>query len=321
MSELHAASPLKGYWLGKAQAFLAHHGLRMGEDADHTALLLEGDAILAAGSLCGNVLKYIAVEKDAQGEGACARIVTELVSEAYRRGQTHLFLYTKPDSSPLFRSLGFYDVIAAGDMAMLENRKGGLDAYLASLCRGKGRQGAVVMNCAPFTLGHRYLVEQGAKTVDTLHLFVVSQAWGPFSPEKRFAMVQAGTADIPNILLHECGSYLVSAATFPTYFIKDRGRAEAAQAELDIALFARKIAPALSITVRFVGTEPYCPVTARYNLRLGEELPRFGIELVELPRRDGISASEVRRAMAVKDWERVRQLVPQSTYDALRGDA
>ena len=100
-----------------------------------------------------------------------------------------------------------------------------------------------------------------------------------------------------------------------------QGRAEAAQADLDIALFAQKIAPALSISIRYVGTEPYCPVTARYNLRLAEELPRHGIELMELPRKDGISASEVRRAMAANDWERVRQLVPQSTYEALRSNA
>ncbi len=321
MSELSTINLLQGKRLEDTRAFLARHGLSMGEDADYTAQLLEDGALLATGSLCGNVLKYVAVEESAQGEGACARILSELVSEAYRRGRTHLFLYTKPESAALFRSLGFYDVIAAGGIAMLENRKEGLDAYLSSLQRGTGRQGAVVMNCAPFTLGHRYLVEEAASRVDCLHLFVVSEAWGLFSPEKRLAMVQAGTADIPHVLLHECGSYLVSAATFPTYFIKDTCRAEAAQAELDIALFCQKIAPALSISIRFAGTEPYCPVTARYNLRLAEELPRYGLELVELPRKGGISASEVRRAIAANDWERVRQLVPQGTYEALRSDA
>lgn len=61
-------------------------------------------------------------------------------------------------------------------------------------------------------------------------------------------------------------------------------------------------------------------MTARYNRRLAEALPPLGIELVELPRKDGISAGEVRRAMAAEDWERVRQLVPQSTYDCLRSE-
>ncbi|MEA4968929.1 MAG: [citrate (pro-3S)-lyase] ligase [Candidatus Pelethousia sp.] len=321
MSELSTISLLQGKRLEDTRAFLARHGLSMSEDANYTAQLFEDGALLATGSLCGNVLKYVAVEESAQREGACARILSELVSEAYRLGRTHLFLYTKPESAAIFRSLGFYDVIVAGGIAMLENRKEGLDAYLSSLQRGTGCQGAVVMNCAPFTLGHRYLVEEAARRVDCLHLFVVSEAWGLFSPEKRLAMVQAGTADIPHVLLHECGSYLVSAVTFPTYFIKDTCRAEAAQAELDIALFCQKIAPALSISIRFVGMEPYCPVTARYNRRLAEELPRYGLELVELPRKGGISAGEVRRAIAANDWERVRQLVPQSTYEALRSDA
>ena len=188
-----------------------------------------------------------------------------LVGEAYRQGRTHLFLYTKPETAPLFSSLGFYPLITTQDMAMLESRKGGLEAYLAGLQRGQGVQGACVMNASPFTLGHRYLLETAARQVDTLHVFIVSQDNGPFSPALRREMAQAGAADIPNILWQDCGSYLVSAATFPTYFIKDRARAEDAQADLDIALFAQKIAPTLSITRRFVGTEPFCPITARYH--------------------------------------------------------
>lgn len=322
MSSLCAYAPLRGQRLGEVRAFLARLGVDMGEDAEYTVLLYEGEALQGAGSLCKNVLKYIAVAESAWGEGACARIVGELTAEAYRLGRTHLFLYTKPEAAPRFRALGFYDVIAAGGIVMLENRRGGLQAYLDGLSRGGGgRQGACVMNCAPFTLGHRHLVEEAAKGVDTLHLFLVSEAAGPFSPAQRLAMAQAGTADIPNIRWHECGSYLISAATFPAYFIKEKAKAEAAQAELDIALFAQKVAPALSITARYVGAEPYCPVTARYNARLREALPAYGIELVELPRLRGISASEVRRRLAVPDWEGVRQLVPQSTYDLLRGDA
>ena len=240
------------------------------------------------------------------------------MGEAYRQGRTHLFLYTKPETAPLFSSLGFYPLITTQDMAMLESRKGGLEAYLAGLQRGQGVQGACVMNASPFTLGHRYLLETAARQVDTLHVFIVSQDNGPFSPALRREMAQAGAADIPNILWQDCGSYLVSAATFPTYFIKDRARAEDAQAELDIAMFAQKIAPALSITRRFVGTEPFCPITARYNQRMAEELPRYGIQLIQLPRKDAISASRVRAAMAAENWEEVRRLVPPSTYARLR---
>ena len=156
--ELHTAAPLTGARLERVRAFLQTQGLRMGEDAGFTVLLQEEGRVLGTGSLCGNVLKYIAVDPALEGQGACAQLVSELVGEAYRQGRTHLFLYTKPETAPLFSSLGFYPLIKTQDMAMLESRKGGLEAYLAGLQRGQGVQGACVMNASPFTLGHRYLL-------------------------------------------------------------------------------------------------------------------------------------------------------------------
>jgi [citrate (pro-3S)-lyase] ligase len=42
--------------------------------------------------------------------------------------------------------------------------------------RQPGRKiGAIVMNANPFTLGHRWLVEQAARQCDWLHLFVVKE--------------------------------------------------------------------------------------------------------------------------------------------------
>ena len=87
-----------------------------------------------------------------------------------------------------------------------------------------------------------------------------------------------------------------------------------AQADLDIALFAQKIAPTLSITRRFVGTEPFCPITARYNQRMAEELPRYGIQLIQLPRKDAISASRVRQLLRQGRLADIQPLVPETTY-------
>ena len=53
---------------------------------------------------------------------------------------------------------------------------------------------------------------------------------------------------------------------------------------LDIDLFGRHIAPALGATVRFVGTEPVDPLTARYNALMKELLPKYGVDVVEIPR-------------------------------------
>ncbi|MDR0841260.1 MAG: [citrate (pro-3S)-lyase] ligase [Christensenellaceae bacterium] len=322
MAALVAAAPLSGVQKEQVRAFLRAQGLTFGDDAEYTALLYEGDAIVATGSLCGQVLKYIAVSELAQGEGACAAIVSALVQQASRWGRSHLFLYTKPGNKALFSSLGFYALVQTADILMMENRKLGLASYLASLERGlPGTQGAVVANCNPFTLGHRYLMEQAAGQVTALHVFVVSEDTSFFPAALRYEMVKKGTADIPNICLHQSESYLVSAATFPTYFLKDGVKPELAQADLDIALFGARIAPALGISLRFVGTEPFCEVTAQYNARLREQLPGYGIALRELPRKDNISASAVRAAIQAGDWERVRQLTLPQIYDDIRSFA
>ena len=93
-------------------------------------------------------------------------------------------------------------------------------------------------------------------------------------------------------------------------------------AELDLALFGERIAPALNITERFVGTEPYCNVTRAYNECMKQLLPKYGVQVVEIERLDGISASKVREAVGNGDWQLVKKLVPQSTYDYLleKGD-
>jgi len=309
---------LRGRALGRTEEFLRSRGLRMEEEPEYTVNLLIDDDIAATGSLSGEVLKYIAVSEAAEGEGACARVVSELVSEARRHGRRRLFLYTKPENTELFSSLGFYLLARSSDMAVLENRRDGLEGFLASLPRIQGRTGAVVMNADPFTLGHQYLLEQAAAEVDGLYVFVVSEERGRFTPAQRYDMVKAGAAHIPGAVVCQTGGYMVSCATFPAYFIKDSIRAEDARAELDVALFATRIAPGLNITRRFVGSEPYCPVTRKYNALMAAELPRYGIELTELPRKGGISAGRVRAALERGDMEAAREMLPGSSYDYIR---
>ena len=79
----------------------------------------------------------------------------------------------------------------------------------------------------------------------------------------------------------EGSDYQISAATFPTYFLKDLSDAAETQMRLDLDLFARHIAPALNASVRFVGSEPLDALTNHYNTLMWEVLP---IEVVEIPR-------------------------------------
>lgn len=293
-------------------------GLRDEGDADIIALMTEDDRPVACGALAGHTVKQLAVDPDSEGQGAMASVLSALISEAYARGITRLFLCTKPGNLQMFGSMGFHVVIETEDAVLLENRKGGLDAFLASIPKYEGICGAVVCNCDPFTLGHRHLIEHAASNCDGLYVFAVSEKGSLFSPEERLEMVRKGTADIANCHVFESDLYLISRATFPAYFIRDESRADLVRSDLDIELFCRRIAPALNISKRFAGEEPFSPVTRAYNERMKELLPAYGISFEEIPRLSGISAGKVRKLIAAGENEKAREMVPESTYEVIQ---
>ena len=318
--EITWARPPKEPALGQIRAFLSRLGLDFDENVHTTALLMEDGHMLATGSREGNVLKCIGVLPDSQGEGLAATLLTALVKDAAENGIFHLFVFTKPESVRYFCELGFFPVVETAHAALLENRREGIRHFVASLDRPpEAKQaGAIVANCNPFTNGHLYLMETAAKACDTLHIFVLSEDRSAFSAAERMALVQAGTAHIPNAIVHPTGDYLISSATFPDYFIKDKARAAEINCELDLHLFARQFAKPLNITQRFVGTEPTCPVTSAYNQQMQAILPRYGITVTEIPRiqqaGQPISASLVRKLMTQGRFSELRPLVPETTY-------
>ena len=173
--------------------------------------------------------------------------------------------------------------------------------------------GVVVMNCNPFTLGHRYLIEQAAKQVERLYVMVVKEDCSLFAYTERKAMVEQGVADIENVNVIDGSDYAISRATFPTYFLKRLDDAADTQMLLDLDLFRRHIAPALGATVRFVGTEPTDQLTRRYNQLMHETLK--DVREIDRLEKDGnaVSASRVRKAMEEGDMNTIRQLVSPTT--------
>ena len=173
--------------------------------------------------------------------------------------------------------------------------------------------GCIVMNCNPFTLGHRYLIEQAAKQVERLYVMVVREDCSLFAYTERKAMVEQGVADIENVSVIDGSDYAISRATFPTYFLKRLDDAADTQMLLDLDLFRRHIAPALGATVRFVGTEPTDQLTRRYNQLMHEALK--DVREINRLEKDGnaVSASRVRKAMEEGDMNTIRQFVPPTT--------
>lgn len=333
--EVRTGNPFTGHSLEQLRSFLKKEELDYDERITFTVELVDDEGeIIATGSCEGNVLKCIAVSPEHQGQNLLAPVMSNLFQHLADEGIFHYFGFTKPKNKTVFTHMGLYPVAETDHVLLLENKRDGFKKYVESLhaetekrmAQGKENAsgdgiGAIVANCNPFTLGHRYLVEQASKKCKWVHVFVLSAEQGWITAQDRFNMVQAGTADLENVILHVTSDYLISPVVFPTYFIKDKVNAFSINCMLDIQIFREQIAKELGITRRFVGTEPSSEVTKAYNELLKEHLPPYGIEVTELERlqNDGltISASSVRKFIQEKDFESASKMLPKTTYDYL----
>lgn len=200
-----------------------------------------------------------------------------------------------------------------------------LDRYFINFeCSSYENIGSIVMNCNPFTLGHRYLIEKALDKVDFLIVFVVEEDKSIFSFVERFNMVRKGTADLKNVMVVPSGPFILSQISFPEYFFKETSEDIEQHTEQDIQTFAEKIAPQLGIKYRFVGEEPEDEITNQYNFAMKKILPKYGMELIEIPRikinDQYISASSVRRIMEENDKNKLYKLLPETTIKIIFND-
>lgn len=308
----------------KWERFISKMGLVSDSLIDKTVLVWNGDDIIATGSRYDNILKLIAVDPLYQGEDLTSTVVTALRRDAFEDGYRSLFLYTKPQNEAIFSSLFFYPIASTESVLLLEDKKDGAAQFVSALPKADvcGKIGAVVMNCNPFTLGHQYLIERAASECDYLYIFVLSEDGSEFTASDRIEMVRLGTSHIDNVSVLPTGPYLISSATFPTYFLKDRDNIANVQCKLDIEIFSRYFVPAFGITHRYVGSEPISPFTALYNNALASCLPQKGVEVVEIERKayngEPISASRVRKLIEENNFEELNALLPQTTIDFIR---
>ena len=306
------------------ESFLAKSGLRL-DDMDYYAAVVDRENynMLAGGGFKDDIIKCIAVDDSLRGTGMSQQLISHLMSQMNAEGHNNVKVFTKPGNIDIFESMGFKTLGESSKAILLENGLEGLSSYVNYLhsLKRDGNNGFIVMNANPFTLGHQYLVEQAAAQVDNLYVIVVAEDKSLFSSEERQAMVEAGCAHLNNVTVCRGSSYIISAATFPSYFIKQASDAALAQIELDLDVTARHIAPALGATVRFVGSEPSDELTRAYNQAMHQQLPQRGIKIVELPRleKEGshISASAVRLLLENGNLLEAMGLVPSTTLPYL----
>jgi [citrate (pro-3S)-lyase] ligase len=312
----------------EVQGFLAQFDLTFDADVEYTVLARLDERMVGTGSFKGEILRNIAIDESFQGLGLTATLVSALMQEQSRRGRLHYFVFTKPAKAHLFANLGFIEIARAEPyVALLETGLGSIDSYCKEVeiaaAHLSGERAAIVVNCNPFTKGHQALIEKAASEHAAVIVFVVSEDRSLFPFADRLKLVKAGVAHLPNVVVVPAGNYIISAATFPTYFTRDED-AVVAQTRLDITLFATKIANRLDITTRYMGQEPYCQVTNAYNQAMIDILPAHGISVKVMERVQAageiISASKVREMIKGDDWEGIRRLVPKTTYDYLVSD-
>lgn len=314
--------------------FLAKQGLEFEDNVDLAVRIIDDatDEMVCTGSIQGKVLKCIAVDQNRRGEGLSALILSILLKEQFKRERFHLFIFTSPkniEESSGNAFPGFKIVAKTSEIVLLEMGTESIAKYLEELkfaTRGIQEKtndaiGAIVVNCNPFTLGHQYLIEKAASECGFLYVFVVTEDLSLFPTDVRYYLVKEGTKHLDNVLVLKGGDYIISSATFPKYFMKDFSNISLSQARLDVTIFGEQIAPALNITRRYVGEEPFDLVTNSYNQAMKEILIPKGIELQIIPRKEHngkpISASVVRQLLREDNFKGLIELVPPSTYNFL----
>jgi [citrate (pro-3S)-lyase] ligase len=298
---------------------------------------LKGDMV-GTGSHLGRILKYVAVAPKFRDTTAFALIVTYM-TEKLLKIYKHTFVFTRPENSVRFCGLGYTEIATAPPLfAVLEF---GFESiftyqdYLKTLQVPAKTEAiaAIVVNCNPFTNGHKYLIEKAASENEIVYLFVVEEDLSAFPFLVRWELIRKGIEHLKNVVMVRGGMYIVSGTIFPAYFLKNEAISDVMQkqAELDVKTFANYVVPVLGIKKRYVGTENYCTTTAAYNLAMKTILPSFGVEVVEVTRKANhigannapsyISASKVREAIKSDKLDEVLDFLPDSTREFLFSDA
>jgi [citrate (pro-3S)-lyase] ligase len=297
------------------------------EDVDYTMILYNlNSEVIGTGSYKGRVLKYVAVCPKFREGAAFAQIVTHLIELVILKYK-HIFVYTKPRNLEVFKGLGFTEIATAEPLfSVLEFGYENIrtyQEYLRSIKRevNIGSIASIVVNCNPYTKGHKYLIEKACAENRLVYLFVVEENRSSFTFDVRWRLIQEDLGHLKNLVMVKGGNYVVSGTIFPCYFLKDEKKCDIAakQAELDVITFLNYIVPILNITRRYIGTEMYSPVTLAYNEAMFKYLPRNGVEVIEIPRiTDGstenyISALKIRKAIKEDRLDSVLNFLPDST--------
>ena len=307
---------------------LEKEGIKPEDTLEETFGFYEDGTLLATASRYQNVIKCVAVDSDYQGGSLFNEIISHVMNKNVENQYFKHYVYTKPESKKAFEFLGFKEIESVDNkLVFMEKAIGGFPEYLKNLEQYKIQAdeiASIVMNANPFTLGHQHLVTKAANENELVYLFVLSEDMSEFDTKTRMALVKSGTEHLENVRVVSTENYIISNATFPSYFLKENDDVTKIQAKLDAKIFANHIAPVLNIKKRYVGSEPFSPSTNIYNEAM-QEVFSDKLELI-IEERVGneheiISATKVRNYLLSDQIDLVKDYVPKTTFDFLTSEA
>lgn len=284
---------------------------------------LNGNQVLATGSVSGNIIEYVAVSNEGELNRGSRfnKIMTSLLNYLASTKIFHVFVFTKIEYKNIFSSIGFSELVRGKKGLFMERGRPNILDYTEQLQKSipiSPKVASVVINANPFTLGHKYLIERASKDSDIVVVFVLSSENSLFSFEERISLVREGVEDFKNVYIVSGGDYIVSFTTFPSYFLKSSDDEARFQTEIDANIFKNWIVPSINISSRFLGEEPLSPVTLLYNKTIQEILSDdIDIHIVKRIKKSEriISASLVRQKIAENKLSEISELVPPSTFN------
>lgn len=313
----------------EVETFLNKFDLELDKDVDYTVVIRVDGEIKATCSKGGSIFKCFAVDDDLRGEGVSATLLNAVNDKLFEEGKYHSFIFTKPSNVAIFLGLGYKLIEEVEKVALLENGVYNINSCLNKIgdkydLKNNTKKAALVMNCNPFTLGHLYLVEKAASENEEVIVFVVEEDKSLFPFKVRYDLVKKGCAHLKNVKVIPGGEYIISSATFPSYFIRKKDEVLKAYTNLDAKIFGKYFCNEFNINKRYVGEEPYCVVTKSYNDTLKEILPTFLTDVIEVKRKAEdevpISASRVRELIREGKMDEIEKIVPKTTFEFLNSD-
>ena len=306
----------------RIKAFLNRFHLEYEENITLTLYIEHLDEIVGTVSAMDYIIKDLAVLEEYQGQNISNLLLSELFQRLNAKNIIYYQVYTKPENKKFFLDFNFSEIITVNHTCLLETKNFSITDQLQKIRNANQintiDNGAIVVNANPFTNGHLYLIETAAKNHETLLVFVLEEDYSTFSFSERLYLVQQGTAHVKNVKVIPSTKYIISALTFPTYFLKEDVDKVEEQALVDAAIFKQYFIPIFNISKRYVGSETDL-VTAKYNLALKQALKD---QLIEITRKEignqPISASLVRKYYKNREFTKIAPLVPLTTYTYLK---